>query len=660
MAFLTDVERTALTAICETLMPATATVNDKPHLSAWQASDTDLITRLEETYEAVTSAEERRDLKILLRGFEIGALHALLGKRIKSFSSMTHTEREVVLVSWATSRFETRRRAFQIIKRLALFLGYALPDTHQLAYYADIGYPGAPGASDSIEKTIQPYSIRDNRTLESEVLVIGSGAGGGVVAGELAAAGHEVMVLEKGGYYAEKDFTGNEAEMSVKLFEKRGSLTTADNTMVILAASLLGGGTTINWSASFRTPDHVLREWANTYGITDADTDTWQKSLDAVSERCNVNCDESHVNSNNKMLARGLEKLGWHQEVIPRNVKGCEECSFCNYGCAFGAKQGTLKTYLKDAYDKGARIVVRANVRRILHEYGQVKGAVVEVEDANGVIHLLTIRAKVVVVAAGAIHTPALLRRSAMNNPHIGANLHLHPTTLVFSRFDEPIKPWQGVPMSRVSKQFSNLDGRGYGVALEVAPTHPGLAAATMPWVNATQHKQVFSSIEYIANVIAINRDYYGGQVKINASGEPVLHYKLHPYDARHLQRGIIEAIRVHYAAGAVELFAPHAKLISHINDGNDSHFIRFLRRVEDVGLEPHAFPLFSAHQMSSARMAASPQQGAVKPNGESWDVKNLFVADASAMPTATGVNPMISIMATAHYIAQHIKQVLS
>jgi choline dehydrogenase-like flavoprotein len=124
--------------------------------------------------------------------------------------------------------------------------------------------------------------------------------------------------------------------------------------------------------------------------------------------------------------------------------------------------------------------------------------------------------------------------------------------------------------------------------------------------------------------------------------------------------RGILEALKIHHAAGARELFAPHAELISYKNEGNDSQFVRFLRRVEDAGLEPNAFPLFSAHQMSSARMAASPRQGALKPTGETWEVKNLFVADGSAMPTATGVNPMMSIMATAHYISQHIKQTLS
>ena len=443
------------------------------------------------------------------------------------------------------------------------------------------------------------------------------------------------------------------------MFEKYGSLTTADTAMMVLAGSVLGGGTTINWSASLRTPDNVLQEWANDYGIRDAATPIWQQSLDAVLSRSNVSCDESHLNANNGVFARGVEKLGWNLEAIPRNVKGCEDCGFCNYGCAFGAKQGTLKTYLQDAYERGTRIMVKANLRRVMHEAGKVTGAVLEATDANGAIHLIMIKAKAVVLSAGTIHSPAILKRSGLQNPNIGQHLHLHPATVIFSRFDETIRTWQGVPMSRLSKQFNNLDGRGYGVVLEVAPAHPGLIAATLPWRNAHAHKALLGNMSQMANVIVIDRDYYGGSVTVDKYGEAVLNYRLHDYDKRHLMRGILEALRVHHAAGATEIHAPHAKLLKYENKGNDSEFLRFLRQVEDEGLEPNAFPLFSAHQMSSARMAGSPKQGACKPNGESWEIKNLFVADGSSMPTATGVNPMMSIMATAHYIAQHVKTVL-
>lgn len=657
MNLWTTPEKRAMGAICEALVaPQSSATNS---LYKWSADDSNLLERIEEAYSRIASEEEKRDLKLLLNSFERSLFNGLMGGIWKPLSQMNISEREIILQSWATSRFELRRKAFQGIKRLALFLAYAnQPNREKHPAWDTIEYSGPPGGGNE-PKRIVPYEITDNRSLSCDVLVIGSGAGGGVVAGELSEAGYDVMVVEKGGYYSEEDFTGNELEASETMFEKYGSLTTHDTALVVLAGTLLGGGTTINWSASFRTPDNVLNEWANAYGISDANTQLWQDSLDAVHTRSNVSCDESHLNANNSMLERGLLKLGYHMETIPRNVKGCEDCGFCNYGCSFGAKQGTLKTYLQDAYERGSRIVVRAEVKRVLHENGQAKGAVVEVTDANEAIHLITIRAKIVVVSAGTIHTPAILRRSALNNPNIGEHLHLHPTSLIFSLFDEAITPWQGVPMSRVSKEFSNLDGYGYGVAIEAAPAHPGLTAATLPWLNAKMHKDFMSRINKMANVLAITRDYHGGSIKLDKYGEPQLHYKLHEYDKRHLQRGILEAAKVHFAAGAKEIYAPHAATYTYINDGNEANFVRWLRQVEDVGLEPNAFPLFSAHQMSTARMAGSPQQGACKPTGETWEIKNLFVADGSSMPTATGVNPMMSIMGMAHYISQHIKEKL-
>jgi len=658
MSFLTDAERRTLAAICETLVPALDGTAPSP-LSAYSAHDSDLVTRLEEAYEKITSPEERRDLKLVLRAFEVSAVQGVLAGNWRSFSHMSLDERMRALADWGNSRLALRRKAFQSLKQLTLFLGYAnLPDRDDHPLWETFGYQKAP-APQPQPRPIQPMVIQGAQRIETDVLVIGSGAGGGVIAGELSAAGYEVLVVEKGGYHAEEDFDGNERLLTEKLFEKKGTLTTEDTAIVVLAGSTLGGGTTINWSASFRTPDHVLEEWARDYGISEAASPSWQSSLDAVSARMNVTCDESHVNGNNRVFARGVEALGWHLATIPRNVRNCVDCSFCNYGCAHGAKQSTLKTYLQDAAERGARFLVNAMVRRVLHENGEATGAIVEATDAEGNLQICVVQARLVVVCAGTIHTPAILRRSGLHNPHIGANLHLHPTAVVFSRFDEAIHPWQGVPMSRVSKELANLDGRGYGVALEVAPAHPGLTASTIPWNNGREHKHLMGHFANMANIIAITRDEHGGRVKLDRYGNPVLEYHLHREDAAHAMRGLLGALRIHHAAGASAIYAPHNQMLFWKREEGDSRFVRFLRKVEDAGLKPNAPALFSAHQMSSCRMASSPEQGALKPTGETWEVRNLFVADGSALPTATGVNPMLSIMGAAHHIAQHIKAAL-
>ena len=256
-----------------------------------------------------------------------------------------------------------------------------------------------PGGQD-VQRSIHPLQVDTDTVLTTDVLIIGSGAGGGVVAGELSDAGYDVVVVEKGGYHNEQDFDGREIDSTAKLFERRGALATNDTAMLVLAGSTLGGGTTVNWSASFRTPDHVLQEWSRDYGFDGADSPAMQQSFDAVSHRLNVNSDESIPNPNNSMLARGCEKLNYHLGVIPRNVKGCEDCGFCGYGCPFGAKQGTLKTYLQDAYDRGGRILVHANVESIHIESGRAVGANITVQYTDGRTHEVTVKAKAVVVSA--------------------------------------------------------------------------------------------------------------------------------------------------------------------------------------------------------------------------------------------------------------------
>ena len=652
MGFLSDRERDTLNVICDTLVPA---LSDDTALMDYQPAAHESVQRLEALLENVTSEADQRDLKLLLSALNNRLFNGVTSGTWASLKDMTLTEREALLKKWATSPIALQRKAVKGIKQLALFLAYTNdPSGKDRPYWTDIDYPGAPGGADS-PRQIEPFVIHDNRTLIADVLVIGSGAGGGVVAGELATAGYDVIVAEKGGHNEDRDFDGNELHASKNLFEKQGVLTTADSDITVLAATTLGGGTTINWSASFPPPDTVRREWANVYGFTGAISEDYSHSIDAVCNRINVNTDESHLNANNHALEQGCKALGYNLDTIPRNVKGCEDCGFCNYGCAFGAKQGTLKTYLQDAFDCGARIIVNANVRRVMHENSKATGAVLDVRDENGNTRTLTIKAKLVVVAAGSIHTPAILKRSGLENKNIGDHLHFHPTGVVFSTFDEPVKAWRGVPMSRICKDFMNLDGNGYGVALEVAPAHPGLSAATFPWVNAREHKTLVSKMPYMANIIALTRDYYGGRVEVDRYGEPVIHYQVHPYDAKHLQHGILEALKIHYAAGAREVYTPHTGFLKFDRNSGES-FPRFLRRVEDAGIKPFSLPLFTAHQMSSCRIAGNSRQGALKPTGESWEIANLFVADASVLPTATGVNPMISIMSTAHYIAQHIK----
>ncbi len=657
MPFLTPDEKRTLAAVCDTLIPSLAPeAGDDPQLFTLNARTFNLVDQLEAGFEQVTEAAQRAQLKLVLQALEVGAVNGIGAGAWRGFSDLSPDEQTRVLRAWGNSPLPAARQLFQSIKRLGLFLFYSMmPEDQPNPAWAVFGYGGQPVPPQEAPRPIKPLAIREATTLYTDALIIGSGAGGGVVAGELTAEGLDVIVVEKGGYYAEADFHGQELSSTQTLFEKQGAMTTSDLSMIVLAGSTLGGGTTINWTASLRTPDNVLQEWETQYGFSGAAGAAFQHSLDAVMARLNVNSDESKLNTNNAMLLKGCEKLGYDVSVIPRNVKGCEECGFCNFGCSFGAKQGTLKTYLQDAHERGGRILVRARVERVLHQRGRATGALLTVQDSDGGVHEVIVRARAVIVSAGAIHTPALLLRSGLGNRNIGVNLHLHPVTVTYGLFDEPILPWQGPPMTRLSRQFADLDGRGYGVRLETTPVHPGITALTMPWQSGAAHKRLLQNMKHMSNIIILTRDYHGGRVAVNREGEPVLHYKLHPYDARHMMRGTLESLRIHRAAGAREVSSPHNRnLIYRPAEGGD--FEAYLAEVEKRGLKSNAYMLFSAHQMSSCRIGGDSATGAVDPTGESYEIDNLFVVDGSVLPTASGVNPMITIMGTAHYLAQHIK----
>lgn len=620
------------------------------------AEDLQLTTLFEEALDAFATQEERRQLRLFLQILSSPLVNGLLAGHWRAFEKLSIEAQTAVLQSWMRSRIGLRRRAFQAVKRLALFLSYsAMPAGDDNPSWQGIGYQPAPKPSNTAPRRLLRNGSTSTEDLHAEVLVVGSGAGGAVVAAELAAAGHDVLVVEKGGHFEAADFHGWELAANAELFEKRGALATADLGVVVLAGSTLGGGTVVNWSTSLETPAIVREEWARDYGFVGVDGAEYEESLRAVQARLRVNREQSQPNQQNQILARGAKRVGLGTKVVPRNATGCIDCSYCTFGCRHGAKQSMLRTYLPEAEERGARILTGAYVEKVLIEGGRAVGAVVEIQNGGSAVpQRRQIRAGAVVVCAGAIHTPALLRRSGLRNPNVGRHLRLHPVTAPFGLYDEPVLSWQGPPQTRMVDARSDLDGQGYGVRLEVAPAHPGLWASALPWTSGLHHKRLMGQLDHLANIIVICRDRGSGQVSVGSAGQPVLQYRLDPYDAEHLLAGTLEALRMHRAAGAEKILSPHAEPVV-CRPQRDS-FADFVHEVRVRGLGTNHVALFSAHQMGSCRVAGWRRRGAVRPDGESWEVRDLFVADGSIFPTACGVNPMIPIAATAHFLSGRIE----
>ena len=367
---------------------------------------------------------------------------------------------------------------------------------------------------------------------------------------------------------------------------------------------------------------------------------------------------ESQANAQNSAFERGCQALGYSYQTIARNVKELREMRFLQFRLPLRSQAGHAANFFAGCGPRpDTRILVQAHVDRVTHAAGTVTGAALTVKDPAGHDREVHVKCQRVVVAAGSIHTPAILLRSGLSNRNIGGNLYLHPTGAVFAKYAEKVDPWEGAPQTRLCDEFANLDGDGYGVRLEASPAHPGLWALGLPWQGGRKFSELMEQVPYMANTICLTRDRFTGRVELDDKGRPRLNYRLHPYDAEHLMTGLLAALRVHRAAGADRVYGPNNDCLSFdCRSGDDEQFERFLASVQASGTRPNHIGLFCAHQMSSCRLGGNPQQGAISPEGESFEIKNLYVADGSALPTSTGVNPMVSILAIAHHIAQQVK----
>jgi len=609
-----------------------------------QDAPADLGARVAGQIAKLPRAADRAELDLLLRLLDNRIVNLLLAGVPQPFTRMSPERRERYLRSWATSRIPQRRKAFQALKRLTTVTHYTTPGAGR-----SIGYPGPLGPPPQTPKPIRPLPITRDTTLDCDVVVIGSGAGGGVVAGELAARGKDVIVLEKGGYRNEADFTHQEGDALQTMYDAGGLLASRDLGLVVLQGATLGGGTVINYTTSFHTPDTVREEWARGHALPHFSSAEFTHSLDAVAQRLGVNTAHANPSGRDRVLIRGLERTGWHHGLLPRDVRGCSQddsCGYCGFGCRRAAKQSTLITYLQDAAARGARMVVDCDVRRVDLDRGSASGVTARVGP-----HSLTVRARTVVVAGGSIHSPALLLRSGITLPVLGRHLALHPSTAVLAQMDEDVRPWTGTVQAHYSDQFADLN-EGYGFKFETAPIHPSLQALAAPWESAAQHRAQMAQLPQTALVGILLRDRFGGRVSVDAQGNPVVDYRLSRYDAGHLRRAFAAAGELLEAAGAREIWAPLARCISYRPGAAGGAREDWLARVDSAGWGPNELLLVTFHQMASCRMGATARTSVVDAENRVWGIRNLYVADASTFPSASGVNPMLTVMAIAHRAA--------
>jgi choline dehydrogenase-like flavoprotein len=650
----------ALRAICNAFIPALDHPGDPQGYWRRKASDIlvpekilDLIAR--------AKAEDRQAFNQLLWLLGSPLLGLTWGGPLRGAHRLNQEQCTRLLHQWAHSRLPDLRNAYNTLRKLSafLFFGDTTPDGADNPNWPTLDYaplPGPPPADPTPLPLIPPTPV-----MTCEVLVIGSGAGGSIVAAQLAAAGKEVLILEKGHYSPTHTFTQREFPMLHRHFEAGALLSSKNGSITLLAGSTVGGGTSINWAACLQTPDEVLHEWATEHHNPHFLDPAYKKGFDFVARRNSIRTDIAH-NPQNALLLEGAKKLGYQAGNIPMNLvfpenipphDAWQQAGFSCLGDAYGIKQGAAQTFLHDACTHGARIAANIQVDKIVLRNGAACGALARYTDATGQIQSVEIRAEKVVLSAGALHTPVLLLKSGIRHPHIGRNLFLHPVVAMPGIYAQETRPWFGPMMSAVVTEFARLDGP-YGVRIECPPVHPGLGAFALSWENGPAFKQEILQLKHTAVFLALVRDKFGGQVRVGPrSGEPEIHYNLHPFDRAHLIRGMQEMARLHLAAGAERLTVLH-NCPQHFYNGVD-HPEEISRKIAEKPWGLNHFSLFSAHQMGTARMGGTAEYP-VQPDGAVRGVGNLYVADTSLFPAASGTNPMFSAQALAYYVAQQIK----
>ena len=490
-------------------------------------------------------------------------------------------------------------------------------------------------------------SIADGTVLEADVIIIGTGAGGGTTAEILANAGLKVLMLEEGPLKSSDDFRMDEREAYRDLYQESAGRMSKDGAMSILQGRCVGGTTVINWTSSFRTPEPTLAHWASEFGVQGMSSSEMTPWFEKMEQRLNVAPWQIPANPNNAVLSRGATSLGIDWQVIPRNVSACWNLGYCGTGCPTNAKQSMLVTTIPAALQQGSELVYSARAERLIMEGRKVLGVEITAlnDDYQPSGSRLVAKAPHVIMACGAINGPALLLRSKAPDPHkrIGKRTFFHPTTFCFAEFDELIDPYYGAPQSIYSDHFQwqSVDGP-VGYKLEVPPLQPGLTSVLLLG-HGHQH---FSDIQKLPNLhamIALLRDGFhpqseGGSIELAGDGTPISDYAINDYLWDGVRRSWLSMAEIQFAAGAKAVRA------SHVDSPWFKSWEEAKASINALEFRSNAFTAGSAHCMGGLTMGEDQTRCLVDSNGKYHHLDNLYVFDGSVFPTSIGANPQLSI----------------
>lgn len=486
----------------------------------------------------------------------------------------------------------------------------------------------------------------------ADAVVVGTGPGGASVAAKLARAGRTVVMLEAGPYVPSAEMTQRESEMMAKLYYEAGLRTTENGAMAVLHGRAVGGSSVVNYLDCFRTPARLLRDWEARFGLGELSPERMQPRFERVEEVLHVQkLNPANLNKNNAKLRDGAAALGWKGDTFHRNAVNCYGSGFCDLGCTYNAKQSAALTYVPLATQHGATLVTHARVDRVETAAGAATGVTGTLLGRDRRPRgSFSVTADVVVVSGGAIHTPYLLLASGVDDPsgQLGRNLYTHPGTPVVGYFpEERIANYEGIKQGYYVSEFSwVIEENPIDALLEGIGAPPALTSTIFPGFGLERQQNMARYNHYAACGILL-RDQEPGRVTVGP-GRPKIEWSLGEHDAHRLRQAVERSAEAWLASGAAAAFTGHSRLTAFRST-------RELKKLDERGWGPGEVALFCFHQMGTARMGSRRDRSVVSPTGRAWAYRNLYVADASIFPTATGVNPQETVYALADVVGDGI-----
>ncbi|KAI5293390.1 hypothetical protein KEM52_005585 [Ascosphaera acerosa] len=661
-----------------------------------------------------TPQENLKQLSLVLTALGSKPLSVLLTGSSKPFAQHKLSERLAIYRSWATSYIPALRKLHKMFGCLFVKAWVlSSPTLPQVLGMPRVPVNYQPPAEDYPFRFLQIPPGQGPEILETDVVIVGSGCGGSVTAKNLAEAGHRVIVVEGAYHFSNKHFPMTTAEGNEHMFALNGANLSDDASTITMSGETWGGGGTINWAAALQTQGFVRQEWANE-GLALFTSAEYQAAMDRAWKHMGCSVDPVQHNHQNRVTLEGARKLGYAAKPVAANSGGkLHDDGYTATGCASGIKQSPTVLWLPEAAQAGAHFIEGLRIDRVVFEDSSrtvargVRGRWRSRDANNGVAGIpviereVEIRARRVIISGGSLRSPIVLLNSGLKNSNIGRHLHLHPglQSLTLCAFTDPqsvatvsavfpyrTNPWEGSMLTSVCNEFENLDGRGHGAKIENMIQMPGVFLPILSADEPLNRKRTSSNMKNGAGFIALCRDRDGGRVYPDPNdGRTRVEYTPSLFDRKHIFEAVLGIAKMAYMCGAIEIqtccadIPPFRRAETNVysteplnrENGpaaacqgqgvNDPDFQSWLQRVKATAnrsggpLNPERTLFGSAHQMGSCRMGVSPKKSVVDPTGQVWGVKGLYVADASVMPSASGVNPMMTTYAIADIISRGI-----